>query len=78
MITLQFVKTWLKFAALTVVAVIVERGTIRHTGWFATISGITLLIFAGITLALLREWKAEQGEGPKAYHYSFVEHLDRD
>ncbi|OZM73567.1 hypothetical protein CFN78_08510 [Amycolatopsis antarctica] len=77
MITIQFVKAWLKYAALTVLAVVIERGTIRDPLWFATITGLTVLIFTGISLALYREWRAEQ-RGNGTYHYQFVQHLDHD
>ena len=77
MISLQFLKTWLKYAAVTVLALVIERGTITHPAWLlAAITG-TVLAFLGVSLLLYREWRAEQN-GAGAYHYQLIHYVDHD
>ncbi|WP_199431662.1 hypothetical protein [Qaidamihabitans albus] len=77
MISLQFVKTWLKYLAVTVLALVIERGAITHPGWLLAAAIATVLAFLGVTLLLFREWRAEQN-GAGAYHYQLIEYVNHD
>jgi hypothetical protein len=69
-ITLKFLGTWLKVAGFTALALLAEWIFIHGVWWFVLVAGVTLLIFAGLTVALWREWRAG-----RAYTYQLVRHL---
>ena len=70
MITLKFLGTWLKVAGFSALALLAEWIFIRGVGWFVLAAAVTLLIFAGLTTALWREWRAG-----RAYTYQLVRHM---
>jgi hypothetical protein len=77
MISMHFLKTWLKYLAVAVLALVIERGTITHPGWLLAAITATVLAFTGVTLLLYREWRAEQN-GAGAYHYQLIHYIDHD
>jgi hypothetical protein len=58
MITLRFLGLVIKFALLTVVAVVVEHAVIVSFWGFALAAAITVGLFLLITAGLYREWRA--------------------
>jgi hypothetical protein len=70
MITLKFLGTWLKMAGFTALALLAEWIFIHGVWWFVLAAAVTVLIFAGLTAALWREWRAA-----RTYTYQLVRHL---
>jgi hypothetical protein len=58
MITLRFLGLVIKFAALTVIAVVIEHAVIGSALGFTIAVVITIGLFALITTGLYREWRA--------------------
>lgn len=57
MITLRFTGLVIKFALLTLLAVIIEKAVIASFWGFALAAAITLAVFALLTVGLYREWR---------------------
>ncbi len=72
MITLMFLKSWFKWAAGTAVAVFVEFVFLRGHPWILTgvVAG-TVLVFAGVTAALVGDWRMARRVG-SSYRYNLV------
>ncbi|WP_199432573.1 hypothetical protein [Qaidamihabitans albus] len=77
MITLAFLGRWLKLAALTALALVIEYGVTTTAGWFALTAGLTLAVFGLLTAALFTEWR-HQHRGGGAYHYQIIRHTDHE
>ena len=63
MVTLMYLKNWLKLAAITAGAVVIEW-VLLHTGpwyWLALALGVTALVFVAITSALVTDWRIQRG-----------------
>jgi hypothetical protein len=73
MITLMFVKAWFKWAAGTAVALFFEFALLReqNTWVLAGVVGATVLVFLGITTALVSDWKMQRRAG-SSYRYNLV------
>jgi hypothetical protein len=74
MITLKFLGTWLKVTGFAALALLAEWIFIQSFWWFALFAAVTLLIFAGLTTALWREWRAVR-TGSGAYTYQLIRYL---
>ena len=69
MITLMFLKSW--FAGTTV-AVFFEFALLRTHPWILTgAAGVTVLVFAGVTAALVSDWRMQRRVG-SSYRYNLV------
>ncbi|MFF0149638.1 hypothetical protein ATK36_1248 [Amycolatopsis sulphurea] len=71
MITLKFLAAWLKITGAAVVALVLEIVLIRSWWLFLLVMVPTLLVFAGLSAAMWREWRSTR-HGDSAYSYSYV------
>jgi len=74
MITLMFIKTWFKWTAGTAVTVFFEFALLREQNtWIRTGAvAATVLVFLGITAALVGDWKMQRRAG-SSYRYNVVD-----
>ncbi len=72
MITLMFLKSWFTRLAGTTVAVFFEFALLRTHPWILTGAALgTVLVFAGVTAALVSDWKMQRRAG-SSYRYNLV------
>jgi hypothetical protein len=70
MITLKFLGTWLKIAAVTAGVLLVELALLQSFGWFLLAAVPTALVFTALTIAMWREWRStRRGDGAYTYQY---------
>ncbi|MCU1685333.1 MAG: hypothetical protein JWQ81_6072 [Amycolatopsis sp.] len=74
MITLKFLATWLKIIGFTALALLAEGVFVHSVGWFVALAAVTALVFAGLTVALWREWRSVRN-GSGAYTYQLIHYL---
>ncbi len=78
MITLMFLKSWFKWLTATVVAVFFEFALLRAHPWILTGAALgTVLVFIGITTALISDWKMQRRVG-SSYRYNLVNDVTSD
>ncbi|HWD04078.1 MAG TPA: hypothetical protein VG674_16690 [Amycolatopsis sp.] len=70
MITLKFLGTWLKIAAVAALVLVIEVALI-HSFWpFLLTVVATVLVFLAVSGALWREWRtARRGDGAYSVQY---------
>ncbi|MEV8615642.1 hypothetical protein AB0383_48450 [Amycolatopsis sp. NPDC051373] len=70
MITLKFLGTWLKIAAVAALVLVIEIAVI-HSLWLFVLTAVpTVLIFVALSAAMWREWRtARRGDGAYSVQY---------
>ena len=78
MITLMFLKSWFTWLTGTVVTVFVEFALLRGHPWIlAGVALGTVLVFAGVTTALVSDWRMQRRVG-SSYRYNLVNDVTSD
>lgn len=71
MITMMFLKSWIKWLLVTVAAVAGEYVLITGRWWFILAGLATIAVFAVITAALWSDWKSSRRAGTR-YGYTML------
>lgn len=70
MITLYFVRAWLRWLGGFLLALLAERVLLGWTWLFVLIGLLTLILFAAVTALLYGDWRATRRSG--IYRYDFI------
>lgn len=76
MITMLFLRTWLKWLALLCLALLVERAVLGWAWLFVLVAVVTLLLFGLFTSLLYGDWRAARRFGG-GYRYDIFRDISR-
>jgi hypothetical protein len=77
MITLYFLRTWVKALLAFVVALVIEYALTLYASWWCILLvPVTLAVFLGFTVLLYKDWKASRANGI-GYRYDIIRDVTR-
>jgi hypothetical protein len=77
MITLYFLRTWVKTLLAFVVALVIEYALTLYASWWCImLVPVTLAVFLGFTVLLYKDWKASRANGI-GYRYDIIRDVTR-
>ncbi|MGA6165170.1 hypothetical protein [Amycolatopsis magusensis] len=77
MITLHFLKTWLKTTAGFGLVLLAEYVLIAGFWLFLLAAGLTVVVYLVVTALIVGEWRHAR-QTPGAYHYAFIRDTTHD
>jgi hypothetical protein len=76
MITMYFIRMWFRWVLGSVLALVVERGLLGLTWWFALAALVTLAVLAGVTALMYGDWRSARQAG-SGYRYDIFRDITR-
>ena len=77
MITIYFIRSWLKALLGFVLAVVIEYALAMYaSGWCVLLLPATIAVFLAFTVVLYKDWKAARRDGI-GYRYDIVRDVTR-
>lgn len=77
MITLLFLKTWLKITALAGLAGVIEWYAIHNLWWRYGALALSAVVFAGLTVVMFQDWKHQRAAGGR-YQYTMLNDVSHE
>lgn len=70
MITLYFVRMWLRWLFGSVGGIVLER-VLLDTGWFILAALVTVVVLVGVTWLMVGDWRSARRSG-SGYRYDII------